>query len=457
MRLISRMPFSLLAFPLVAILYALQMIPLIGVFMMLFGAPLWTGMLLNAGMIGLLLEVPIRHFAGSSARPFLAWIIIPIIYFGGYSIYAYNDHRTLQSLRAEYDAANAKVLVPFDEEKQSLVLAGAEKGYAGALTQDYGLSVAYTENENVTGRNLATFLADQDLCSDIRGDQLMRAAFIHAFGFHDGDRIGHRRLASGFCSVRMPATPLKPAVTAYSTQTETSVNGLPVRLVETVVTMPDDSEFILRGGTGSPYPWFPNPILGCALNSGAPSWDCLHGFSRDRFTSIVSSATKHGGDTRVLAEALGLKPTGPQGRKSVNREVVEAQLQRTVEQQLESDITDVKEAIADPAVQMTIHSVKVLQQSPDELLPLAPLLVEGIIRAAEISDNPYRNRETGKNLALLFGKLPFDVQDKYEDEMALIYKRADEANDGRHWLYEAEPLLRFRRPLASFSPSSEEN
>ena len=447
MRLLSRIPFSLLAFPLVAILYALQTIPLIGVFMMLFGAPLLTGMLINAGMIGLLLEVSLRQFGDAGARPFLAWVIIPIVYFGVYSIYAYSDHRVLQSLRAEYDAANTKVLVPFDEEKQSLVLAGTEQGYASALTQDYGLSVAYTENDNLTGRNLATFLADRDICSEVGGDQLMQAAFIHTFGFHDRDRIGHRRLVSDFCSVRMPATPLKPAVTASTTETATSVNGLPVRLVKTVVTMPDGREFILRGGMASPYPWFPNPILGCTLDSGAPSWDCVHGFSRDGFTSIVSSATKYGGDTRVLAEALGLKPTGPQGRKSVNREVVKAQLQKTLDLQLENDITDLKKAIADPSVRMTIHSIRVLERRPDELLPLAPLVVEGIVRAAEISDNPYRNRETGINLAHLFEKLPVDVQNKYEKEITLIYRRADEANDGRHWLYEATPLLRFRRPL----------
>jgi hypothetical protein len=85
-----------------------------------------------------------------------------------------------------------------------------------------------------------------------------------------------------------------------------------------------------------------------------------------------------------------------------------------------------------------------LLQSPEAILPLAPMIVEGIERAAKISDNPYRNRETGLNLARLFGLLPHHVQDEYSSDMALLYKRADEANDGRHWLYEAGELVRFR-------------
>jgi hypothetical protein len=444
----------LLAFPLAAFLYALQVFPLTGAFLMLYGTALWTGLLVTAGMIGLLVEVPVRHFTGAKAPTSLVWLFIPILYFGGYGLFAFNDQRVLQGLRAEYDAANAKVAVPFDETKHSLVLTDEAWGYAGDLTQDYGLKVTYSENENVAGQYLATMVIERGLYSEIRDNYLMRAAFIHVFEFSKGYRIGRERFPSQFCSLRMPAKPSEPIVEVSTTHTETSINGLPVRLARTVITIPDGGEFVLRGGTASPYPWFPRLILGCALNSANPSWDCFQVFSRDTFKPIVSSKTKFGGDTRLLAKALGLKYTGSHGRRSIDRAIVEPQLQRAVDLQLQRDIADLQEALANPAANLTVHSIKVLQRSPEVLLSLAPLLVDGIVRAAEISDNPYRYREKGKTLALLFGRLPHEVQDKYSDEMALIYRRADEANDGRHWLYEADPLLRFRRPLNSYSIST---
>ena len=446
MRILSQLPVSVLAFPLVALFHALQVIPVVGVFMMMFGAALLTGMLVNVGMVGMAIEVPIRRFASRGASTSLMWLLIPLPYFGGYGFSAYNDHSALQDLRAEFDTANANVSVPFDPARHSLVLVDRAHSYAGTLTQDFGLPVAYSENENQTEGYLSTRLAEQDLCTQVRNEPLARAAFIHAFGFHDGDRVGDRHLDSRFCSLRMPAKPQNTIIAVATIERETTVGGLPVKLIENLVTMPDGVEFVLRGGTAAPYPWFPLPVLGCALNSGAPSWDCFVGFSRDSFTPIVSSATRYGGDAHVLARALGLMPTAPHDRSAVDSDVVEEEVQQVVERQLERDIADLREAASDPAIQLTVHSTKVLQQTPAALLALAPMIVQGIKRAAQVSDNPFRNRETGRTLANLFGQLPRDVQDEYAGDMTLLYERADRANDGRHWLYQADALVRFRQP-----------
>jgi hypothetical protein len=50
------------------------------------------------------------------------------------------------------------------------------------------------------------------------------------------------------------------------------------------------------------------PVMGCGLNSGAPSWDCSAGFMRNGYTPIVSGNTRYGRDSMVLAKALALKP-----------------------------------------------------------------------------------------------------------------------------------------------------
>ncbi|MFT4893368.1 MAG: hypothetical protein ACI8QU_000150 [Devosia litorisediminis] len=444
MRILSRVPVSVLAFPIVAILYGLQMIPLIGVVLMVLGAPLWTGALLNLGMLGLALETPVRRFGVPVARTSLMWLLIPFAYFGWYFSIAYSDHRALQNLRSQFDVTNASVSIPFDQDRHALVFKGGANSYNGTLTQDFGLHVAYAEKENITQGYLSTRLLEREMCDEIRGDPVMRSAFIHVYGFHDGEPLGRRRLASRHCSLTMPDKPSKPIVEINSILAETSVEGLPVKLVENRVLMPDGNEFVLKGGTAAPFPWFPRPILGCVLNSGAPSWDCFKGFSRDSFTPIVSTQARYGADVRVLAIALGLAHTAPDERRATGSEEVQNRMQQAIKLQLERDIVDVREAIADPTLQLTVHSIKVLQLSPDELLSLAPSIVEGIKRAGQVLENPYRNRETGKTLAVLFGKLPIEVQETYSDDIESLYRKVDEANDGRHWLYQAGALLRFR-------------
>lgn len=449
MKFLLKIPISVLVFPLVAILYALQTVPLVGVFLMMLAAPLWTGTLLNLGMIGLVLEVPIRRFALDTARTSLLWLVIPFAYFGWYASMAYPDQMALRNLQTQYDASNAIVSIPLDQEKHELVLKGGAHSYAGALTQDFGLGIAYVENENTTQGYLSTRLLEKEKCTQIRNEPMLRAAFIHVFGFHDGEVLGRRRSASRFCSLRMPAKPEKPTLVVASSVTEGLFEGLPVKTVENRIQTPDGSEFVLRGGTAAPYPWFPRPILGCALNSGAPSWDCFSWFSRERFTTIVSSENRYGADVRNLANALGLSHTPPHERATTGSDTIHEKLRQAINVQLERDIADVQEAIADPSIRLTVHSIKVLQRSPDELQSLAPQIVEGIKRAGQVVENPYQYRETGRTLAQLFGKLPQNVQDAYAEEMTLLYRKADAANDGRHWLYQADVLLRFRKPAAS--------
>lgn len=382
--------------------------------------------------------------------PLSFWLLFPIAYFSWYGINAFNDHQTLQNLRAQYDAANEKVVVPFDTERHSLVLVDGAQSYAGTLTQDYGLPVAYTKNENVADGFLSTRLLEKDLCTEIRNEPIMSASFIHTSGFHDGDDVGYGRLATAFCSLRMPGKPRNPHVTVTITESERLVEGLPVKLTEMVVTMPDGRKFVLQGGGAAPYPSFPTPALGCGLKSSDPSWNCSYGFIRDGFTPVVTSSTRYGGDVQVLAKALGLTPIAPHDRKAVEREFVEDQMRQIVKLQLERDLADLRQAVADPT---SGFSTKVLERSPETLFDLAPTIVEGIKRAAEITGNHYRHRGTGQALARLFGKLPYDVQDQYAEEMALLYKRADEGNDGRHWLYHTAELIRFRQPLGYSPPS----
>ena len=66
-------------------------------------------------------------------------------------------------------------------------------------------------------------------------------------------------------------------------------------------------EVVVRSAFAGPLKRFPMPVMGCALNSGAPSWQCFHGFMRDSVTPVAPPDQKYGGGTVVVAAALGLE------------------------------------------------------------------------------------------------------------------------------------------------------
>lgn len=292
-------PISLLGLVATPVVFLLQIAPSIGIFLMMVGAAFWSAVLINASMIGVAIEVAAKRVAR-------AWLLLPLLFYGGYWVAVAADHLALRQLRIQFDEANEKVAVDFDPTRHALVFQNGDDG--GWLTQNFALPVAYAIDPNSVVGYRSKRLIEFSVCKDIGKKRAQSFHSVSTIGFYDRDTFGTPTMEKRFCSLSMPEKPKLPVVRVASKETKELVRRMPVTRRDTVITMPDGRRYNLLGGVASPLAWIPIPILGCALNSAQPSWDCTAQFTRNRFVPIVSGNIRFGRDSVVLAKALGLKP-----------------------------------------------------------------------------------------------------------------------------------------------------
>ncbi|WP_442188745.1 hypothetical protein [Rhizobium leguminosarum] len=425
-------PISLLGLVVTGGVFVLQAIPFTGIFLMFVFAMAWSIVLVNGSMIG----VAIEAIGGRVSR---LWLLLPLVFYGGYWTFATLDHLALRDLASRTEAANAQVVTGFDPARQALVFAKGGAWDGAWLTQNFTLPVAYSVNPNFPEGYLSNRMIDSAVCAKVRETRALQSAFVNAFDFHDGEALGDRRTKNRFCNLSMPEKPELPIVTVSQEETKGFEKSLPVTWISMTITMPDGRRFQLLGGMAAPLGWIPMPIIGCGLNSGAPSWDCTAGFSRNGFTPIVSGNSRYKGDSIVLAQALGLKPMAVENRVGSDSAVILAKIAVTEEATLARQIANVDAMIADPAAKVTERRVDVLINHTDVLTSRADAIMTGVERAAAMTGRLRSSaRENGRILARLAAALPPDKFFELGPRLLSVYARAD--ND--HWLWEAEPLLR---------------
>jgi hypothetical protein len=306
-------PISLLGLVATGAVFLLQVIPEIGVVLMVVLAMFWPIVLINASMIG----VAIEAIGGRVSR---LWLLLPVIFYGGYWIAATLDRLALREIASQYEVSNARVVTGFDPVHQALVFEA--DGVGGWLTANFALPVSYNVDPSLPEEYRSNRMVESTVCAKLNGSNALRAAFVYGSAILDGDTIGRRSLDKRFCGLTMPEKPELPQVVVRRTETKGFEKSLPITRVLTTITMPDGRRFELFGGVAAPLFWIPRPIMGCALNSGAPSWNCTAGFMRKTFTPIVSGKTRYGRDSMVLANALGLRSIAVEDRVGSDSEFV---------------------------------------------------------------------------------------------------------------------------------------
>ncbi len=423
-------PISLVGLVATGVVFVLQVIPVTGIFLMFMLAMLWSVVLVNASMIG----VAIEAIAGRVSR---LWLLLPLAFYCGYWTVAALDHVALRDLTSRYDAANARVVTGFDPTRQALVV--EREGDGAWLTQNFALPVAYSTNPDFLEGYLSNRMIESGVCAKVRGSRTLQAAFIRGVDFYDGDAVLGSRVEKRFCSLLIPEKPVLPIVVVGQEETKDFEKSLPVTRITTTITMPDGRRFELFGGVAAPFGWIPMPIMGCFLNSGAAGWDCSAGFKRNGFTPIVSGNTRYRRDSMVLAQALGLKPIATDDRLGSDSTIVLAKIAAIEEATLARQLANVDAMIADPVAKVTEWQVGVLANRPDVLASRADAVMTGIERAAAITGRSrYPERESGRILAGLAAGLPHDSFIALGPRLLSVYAGADD----KHWLWEAEPLLR---------------
>lgn len=430
-RVRSPFPLSLLLLPVTGFVYLLQTNSGIGIFMMFMLAPLWSVVLVNAAMVGTVAEA----LKGYVAR---GWLVIPIVFYGGYYAFAVWDHATLYKLRSSNDAANSQVAIPFDPRLQALVFeSGGGKTW---FLQNTALGVVYSVNENSPVGYLATRTIWQDLCARIRSNE---TPSLQVHPLWNQGRSRHDRWNAPMCSLSMAEKPQLPQVrVAWRGEERGRTEALlPVRRSTTTVTMPNGQHYRLLGGRASPLSWIPMPVMGCSLDSGGPEWECNAGFMRNS-SAIASGQIDGGGHASVLAHALGIQEIPAAERRE---SVPEAMLTMIVEEieKGEREIQAKQSAeldamIADPEKNVA-WDITLFRDNPDAMTKRADAIILGLERAAAATaDQGNRAADSGPLLAELLAELPEDEFLRFGPRVLALYQPPKEVG----WLWTSEPLIR---------------
>lgn len=399
---LANMPGSMWWFVATGIIYLLQLIPFTGIFLMMLAAPFWSVVTINLGFVSLAGEA----LFGRISR---VWLLAPLLWFGGYGLAAHLSHQMFHALDTEARAANAGKRFRFSPEAEALVIDAKSRALSGAAQQfarGYDIPAVYETNTNYkTAAHLAHRIGAEPVCTAVRNDKAYSAAGVHSFGIHETREVGSRprKLVKGLCAIHAPEDPVLPKVTVDSTTTKRGGFLLPHELTHVRIRSAASGELTLVAGQAAPLAWLPRPIIGCALNSGAPSWDCFMGFGRERAQGLGGEGAYGRAVVAVLTEALSLRPSPPSER----REKIDARplpgLQRAVADRTRLSLETLDAVIADPTRRITVHDIPGLREKPELIGSRTSELVTAIGRAL---DNGRSTYETARVLQGPLAALP---------------------------------------------------
>ncbi|MCB1520699.1 MAG: hypothetical protein KDJ37_08995 [Hyphomicrobiaceae bacterium] len=366
------MPISLWWFVATAIIFLLQAFPLTGVFLMLVAAPVWSVLTVNAGFVSLAAEAIVRP-------GYRLWLLAPALYIGGYLVAAGISHAELETWDKELHAANAGVSVPYTPDAHALVLRPDRSGEATSikhgLVRTYGVPVVYEVNTNVkTASHSSQRLIAAAQCQQIKEDPSARAANVEVAWVRTG-----RKQSKDLCVLNRPEDPDKPAITITISGSKQSRMLVDATIEEATIEMPGGATSKLLTGRAAPLPWIPKPMMGCALNSSAPSWNCYAGFLRSKARQLGGSslevvATSLGLEAQTLADLTARLPA----RTAAD---IEADVARTIQQNTALSLQNLDRIIADPSVQLTVHDIRGLKEQPELWRNRVPDMLDALERA----------------------------------------------------------------------------
>jgi len=413
-----RFPISLGLVALSFLLYGVQHLPNIGIVLLLVGAPLWSILLINGGILGVVVETIERKLD-------LAWLIIPALWFGGNAALAGYDYLTLAKLRREIAESNEAVKIPFDPAREALV-ADSDSGLLVRVT-DFKLPVSYQAQQNGEERSyLATRLAPREVCDRIRDDPEYGDAGISLWGFirRSGQRRGGE-FDRSFCAIATPENPALPVVRITASTEELKRGAMSLKLRTIAVSKPDGRQYLIKGGSAAPHSWIPLPVMGCTLDSGNPSWGCKIGFLRPTPVPLVKDAGQIDGETMALGNALGLTPLSRFPYLEESDEELLSRFSEAKEQVVRRETQALDAAISDPMVEIGSLPFRSLRLRNDIIVPRLSGMVSAIEHGVAVRQNA---RSNAQQMFHLVEGAPPDEVEPYMERLKALY-----AQDSWFW------------------------
>ena len=289
-------------FLLTAIVFGLQLFPYTGVVLMMLAAPVWSVILINLGF-ALMARDAWRN-------PAERWLMLfPLLWFGGYFIVTSVSHWQAYRYVEEIAGANARRRIPFDPARQDIVI---ERNHndetngsalsAQTLVESFGLVRAFQREPDGPRSYLRYALLSINCTSSIVTNDRDGTTTIW---LHATDTQGHRVSgARDLCTMQSSQPPELPIVHVRPQPRAGRYDDNRVSQDVAIVT-PDGATIKLRSGWARPLAWLPQPVIGCALDSGTPAWRCFAAFQRQSLYDPRADRTPQAAE-KVVAKALGL-------------------------------------------------------------------------------------------------------------------------------------------------------
>lgn len=394
------LPVSLWFFVITGIVFLLQLIPITGVFLMIFGAAFWSVVLINLGMAGLIVE-------GVTGRASPLWLIIPALYLGGYYWLYRSDQHSLRAVAGEFARYNQGKSLPFDPERRDLVVEGGVG--ASEFTERFGLARAFS------GQGQVYLVGTEESCALLRDNAVFRSAGIHSNWITREGPSRWKKLATGFCTIMMPGKPDKGIVRITEEAGTSRHRRLPVRI--RTFTARDETagtSAAVRSGSAEPLKRFPMPVMGCALNSGAASWDCFAGFMRDT-VPLPLGMPRFSGGAPIVAKLLGLAPSDDFAAVAIGPDRFQPMAERADAELVAKELGWLEKVLADPATPIKESGFSHLPKRTEILAPYA----DRIFAALEtLQGSKLYASSNGVELWRLVAALPEAVLGPYRARMA---------------------------------------
>jgi hypothetical protein len=298
--MLHKIPVSIWLLVFSVVVFLLQISPLPGIFLMMFGAPFWPVITVNIAFLLMFVEA----ISGRAPK----WmIVLPALYLGGYLYCSYLGRVEGQRLVDEAARQNSEVHIPFSPDHDSLVFdqRNGEEQVGRNFLRLYDIPEVF---DIIDANRRSRRNASAPEYRSVRLELFKRiAATRHAVqemiqeksGFLDSDGYNPNKPPLCF-AIRTAEQP--DSILLIDVSETKEENWLISKKIQNIdVARTNGTHYKLTGVHATRLGWFPIPMAGYALNSGNPSWNLILGFLQLEHSDLP------GGD--ALGHALGLEKT----------------------------------------------------------------------------------------------------------------------------------------------------
>ena len=380
----------------VGFLFLLQAFPYTGVFLMILAAPLWSVPLIN-------LAVVVAGLEGLTGRAPRWFILVPVCWFGLYALAVVRDEAALVKAQKLVATANEASQPVFYDPARHDVVANA---FVDKLLLGARLPVVYSEPRIGRYRAMkAARLAFGPLCATLAERKVGAKLHVRKIHKSTAGRYGLDQAVPA-CIVSFQEEPSRAIVRLRKETKVETIDGLAVRM--TVISADTgEGRAEVRAAEAAILQPYPMPVMGCFLNSGAPSWDCMARFMRRKRERFGVNAY----DANALGQALDLSRVELAPSNEASNAMVEARLVQADTRRDRQRSELLLAFLANPEnFSRHYRLLRQFKNDPAKLVPFAGRLIS----ALEESDANERRgnkkaRQTARAIAQLLAQLP-DVE-----------------------------------------------